>query len=403
MTKTTKTAETTTDVERTASAGRRADAGADPSARETGVQPLPTYSWEPTTEFLAAKYGLSRDEIVRFDVNTSPVPPDLADVLTGTFFPPLSEYPPSDYRPLVEAAAASYGVGTDEVLPTAGADEALDLTARAFLREGSTAIVATPTYAMYRIVSEQRGARVVAVPRRGPSQGFALDVPALVAAVVAENAALVWLCEPNNPTGSYEPPERIAALLAGLETASQAARRTPPVVVVDEAYSEFVGRSVLRYRLDYPRLVVIRTLSKAHALAGARVGFAIARPETLGPLVSFRAPASVGTVSAALAEAALRRPQLAAANVARIGEQRSRLERELSAMGWDVYPSRTNFILIRFSSAAAAATAAGTLLRAGLVPRTFDEDHPFADCLRLTVRSDDENSRLLEVARGIRP
>ncbi|MGA3029931.1 MAG: histidinol-phosphate transaminase [Candidatus Limnocylindrales bacterium] len=360
---------------------------------------LPTYVWEPTTNFLAAKYDLPRESIVRFDVNTSPVPPDLSDVLAGSFDPPLCEYPPSDYAALVAAAAAAYGVAPNELLPTAGADEALDLVARATLREGSVAVVATPTYAMYRIVSEQRGASVVAVPRLGPDAAFGLDIPAL--AVAARTAGLVWLCEPNNPTGAFEPPERIGQLLATLESDAAREGRIPPVVAIDEAYSEFVGRTVLPLRRDYPRLVVVRTLSKAHALAGARVGFAIARPETLAPIVSFRAPASVGTVSAALAAASLRRPELAAANVARIAVQRDRLTRELAALGWQPYPSQSNFILVRFGSPAGAAAAAETLLRRGLVPRTFDADHPFADCLRLTVRSTHENDRLIEAATGV--
>jgi histidinol-phosphate aminotransferase len=363
------------------------------------VKPLPTYVWEPTTDFLATRYGLPRESIMRFDVNTSPVPPDLRDVLTGPFDPALCEYPPSDYAALVAAAAEAYGVAPEELLPTAGADEALDLIARASLREGSVAVVATPTYAMYRIVSEQRGASVLAVPRLEPAEGFRLDMPGLVAA--ARGARLVWLCEPNNPTGAYEPPERIAELLAALASDAARDRREAPTVAVDEAYSEFVGRTVLPLRREYPRLVVVRTLSKAHALAGARVGFAVARPETLAPIVSFRAPASVGTVSAALATASLRRPELAAANVARIVEQRDRLVRDLTALGWRPYPSQSNFVLIRFVSAAAAAAAAETLLRRGLVPRTFGPDHPLADCLRLTVRSAQENDRLIEAARGI--
>ena len=361
--------------------------------------PLPTYDWEPTTDFLARKYGLPRESIVRFDVNTSPVPPDLRRVLSGPFFPVLSEYPPSDYNDLVEAANLAYGADADELLPTAGADEALDLTARAFLREGSVAVVATPTYAMYRIVSEQRGASVVAVPRLGADDGFALDIAALAAA--ARSAQLVWICEPNNPTGACESRERIAELLALIAADAASDGRIAPVVVVDEAYAEFVGRSVLPLRFEYPRLVVVRTLSKAHALAGVRVGFAVARPETLAPVVSFRAPASVSTVSAALAGAALMRPDLAAANVARITEQRTRLIRDLAALGWAPYPSVTNFILIRFSSASAAASAGEELLRKGLVPRTFGTGHPLADCLRLTVRSEEENDRLIEVARGI--
>jgi histidinol-phosphate aminotransferase len=363
------------------------------------AKPLPTYVWEPTTDFLAARYGLPRESIVRFDVNTSPLPPDLRDVLTGSFDPALCEYPPSDYATLVAAAAAAYEVAPEELLPTAGADEALDLVARASLREGSLAVVPTPTYAMYRIVSEQRGANVAAVPRLGPDEGFRLDIPALAAA--ARQAQLVWLCEPNNPTGAFEPPERIGELLAALESDAVHDGRTAPVVAVDEAYSEFVGRTVLPLRTDYPRLVVVRTLSKAHALAGARVGFAVARPATLAPIVSFRAPASVGTVSAALATASLGRPELAAANVARIAEQRDRLGRELTALGWRPYPSQANFILVRFGSAATASAAAETLLQRGLVPRTFGPDHPLADCLRLTVRSAQENDRLIEAARGI--
>jgi histidinol-phosphate aminotransferase len=361
---------------------------------------LPTYVWEPTTDALAARYGLPPESIVRFDVNTSPVPPDLRDVLAGSFNPTLSEYPPSDYAPLVAAASSAYGVETDEILPTAGADEALDLCARAFLREGSVAVAASPTYAMYRIVSEQRGAELLPVPRLGAEAGFGLDIPALGAA--ARTAELVWLCEPNNPTGAYERPERIGELLGLLESDAGRTGRRPPVVVVDEAYSEFVGRSVLPLRQDYPSLVVVRTLSKAHALAGVRVGFAIARPETLAPILSYRAPASVGTVSAALAEAALRRPELAAANVSRISEQRARLIVELANLGWHPFPSQSNFILIRFSSVAAAGEAADGLLGRGLVPRTFGPGHPFADCLRLTVRSAQENDRLIHAARGFK-
>ena len=370
---------------------------------ETGdaVEPgaMPTYVWEPTSDFLAAKYGLPRESIVRFDVNTSPLPPDLGAVLAGPFDPLLSEYPPSDYAPLVAAAAAAYGVAPDEILPTAGADEALDLTARAFLREWSVAAAAVPTYAMYGIVTEQRGAAFVGVPRLGPEEGFGLDISGLAEA--ARAAQIVWLCEPNNPTGTAEPPERVAALLDRLATEAARDDREAPVVAVDEAYAEFVGASVLPLRARYPRLVVIRTLSKAHALAGIRVGFAVARPETLAPILSFRAPASVSTMSAAVATATLRRPELAAANVARIAAQRARLIGELTRLGWRPYPSQANFILFRFGSSEIAAAAAEALLRQGLIPRTFGPDHPLADCLRLTVRSAQEYDRLILAAREI--
>lgn len=359
--------------------------------------PLPTYVWEPTTDALATKYGLPRESIVRFDVNTSPFAPDLRDVLTGPFDPPLCEYPPSDYATLVQAAAESYDVAPEELLPTAGADEALDLIARATLREGSVAVVVPPTYAMYQIVSEQRGARVVSVPRR--VSGFSLDTRGIASA--ARNASLIWLCEPNNPTGTYEPPERIADLLERIASDAASEGREAPVVAMDEAYAEFVERSVLPLRSDYPRLVVVRTLSKAHALAGARVGFAVARPETLAPIAAYRAPASVSTVSAALATASLRRPEAVAANVTRTAVQRTRLFLDLMELGWRPYPSATNFMLVRFSSSEAAASAGEALLRKGLVPRTFGPTHLLSDFLRLTIRSEAENDRLIEAARGI--
>jgi histidinol-phosphate aminotransferase len=253
---------------------------------------------------------------------------------------------------------------------------------------------------MYRIVSEQRGARVVEVPRHGPNSGFTIDIAGIAKA--ARGASLVWLCEPNNPTGTYDPPERIAKLLEALMNDAVAGGLEPPTVAMDEAYAEFVGRSVLPFRSDYPKLVVVRTLSKAHALAGARVGFAVARPETLGPIVAYRAPASVGTISAALATASLRRPELSAANVTRIAVQRSRLFLDLADLGWRPYPSSANFMLAQFGDSETASRAGDALLRKGLVPRTFGTDHPLANCIRLTVRSEQENDRLIEAVRGIK-
>ena len=178
---------------------------------------LPTaYAWEATNEQVAERYGVPIDSIVRFDLNTSPTPPALVDRLlaAGQFDTPLSEYPPSDYRRLTDAAAARYGVGTDELLVGAGADEILDLVAKAFLTEGSRAVLPAPTYAMYRVLTEQRGAEVVTVPRRPPAEGWALDIDSVRAA--ARGSSVVWLCSPNNPTGLAEPDGTIEALLAGL-------------------------------------------------------------------------------------------------------------------------------------------------------------------------------------------
>ena len=135
------------------------------------------YSWEATSEQVAARYGIPVESVARFDLNTSPTPPDLAAriLAAGDFETSLSEYPPSDYRRLTEAAGARYGVTVDEILVGAGADEILDIIAKTFLPAGGAAVVPVPSYAMYRVLTEQRAARLVAVPRLGAAAGYAID------------------------------------------------------------------------------------------------------------------------------------------------------------------------------------------------------------------------------------
>ena len=359
---------------------------------------LPTsYAWEATNEQVAERYGVPIESIVRFDLNTSPTPPALVDRLLGAgqFDAPLSEYPPSDYRRLTESAAGRYGVATDELLVGAGADEILDLVAKAFLAEGARAVLPTPTYAMYRVLTEQRGAQVVAVPRRAAAEGWALDLDAV--RVAARGAAVVWLCSPNNPTGLAEPDGLIEALLRDLASDNS----EPPIVVLDEAYAEFVGTTLLPLRDAYPRLIVVRTASKAYALAGLRVGFAIAKPDVIARVNPYRPPGSVSTVSVTIVTEALLDPRILEGNLARVEHERNRLAGAMSEAGWSVGPSVTNFLLVDFGSPERAAATAEGLLTRGLVPRTFPAGHPLAAYLRLTVRDRDENDRLIEAARQL--
>ncbi len=364
------------------------------------TQPL-SYSWEATDEEVALRFGLPIESILRFDLNTSPTPPELAaEILrSGRFEAPLSEYPPSDYRRLLEAASQTYGVTTDELLVGAGADEILDLIGKAFLPAGGQAVIPTPTYAMYRVISEQRAATVDLVPRLGPSEGYALDLPATRAA--AARADVLWLCSPNNPTGVPEPDSAIERLLDEIAADAANAGRLPAIVVLDEAYAEFVGRSLLNVRLRHPNLVVVRTASKAYALAGLRVGFAIAQPATIARIAVYRPPGSVSTVSVSVVTAALNDPTGMVANVERVDAERDRLAADLRAAGWSVGPSVTNFLLVDFGAADRAAEVATALLRRGLVPRTFAEGHPLAHCLRLTIRDRAGNERLAAAAREI--
>jgi histidinol-phosphate aminotransferase len=173
--------------------------------------------------------------------------------------------------------------------------------------------------------------------------------------------------------------------------------------VLDEAYAEFVGGSLLGLRHEYPRLVVVRTASKAYALAGLRVGFAVAKPETIAVIAPYRPPGSVSSVSVSIVTEALLADGVLDANLARVERERERLAEGLRRAGWEVGPSVTNFLLAGFGSVDRAGAVAEGLLRRGLVPRTFGAGHPLANYLRVTVRDAAENDRLIAAARELAP
>ena len=363
------------------------------------------WTWEATNQEVAARYGVPLEQVVRFDQNTAPAPPaPVADLLAaGLFEVALSEYPPSDYGRLITAAAERYGVAREEIVVGAGADEILDFAAKTFIPHGGAALVPVPSYPMYAILTEQRGATVVRVPRKSVETGYALDVEAVRAAVSATESGvdLIWLCNPNNPTGTAEPAGVVAALLDGLLADAEAAGRRPPVVLLDEAYVEFGGESHLSLRSSYPRLVVARTMSKAYAIAGLRVGFAIALPDLIDEISTYRPPGSVSIVSVEVAAALLPHPTLVQDRVAEVLAERERFAAGLADAGWMVHPSATNFVLVSFDSPESADDAAEGLLARGLIPRTFPAGHPLDHCIRLTVRNREQDDRLIQAAKEI--
>jgi histidinol-phosphate aminotransferase len=156
-------------------------------------------------------------------------------------------------------------------------------------------------------------------------------------------------------------------------------------------------------RAAYPRLVVVRTASKAYALAGLRVGFAIARPELISEIEPYRPPGSVSIPSVAIVAAALRDPDALAANVARVARERARLGAAFAASGFPARPSVTNFLLVDFGARPAARAMASGLLARGLVPRAFGADHPLAGHLRFTVRDEAQDGLLIEAFADLAP
>ena len=174
------------------------------------------YTWEPSNAAIARRYGLRPDQILRFDTNTSPVAPDalVAARLAQAFDPALNEYPDSSYEDLALAAAAYNGVAVDRIVVGAGADEVLDLVGKAFLPAGGAALVPTPTYGMYGVLTTQRGARVVAVPRLGWDAGFAIDLDRLVPALAGVAGGLAVRAQQPHGRPSTRASDRCAILPA---------------------------------------------------------------------------------------------------------------------------------------------------------------------------------------------
>ena len=305
----------------------------------------------------------------------------------------LNRYPDPQPKALRNRLAELYGVAAEQVLVGRGSDEAIDLLVRAFCREGrDTIAISPPTFGMYAVAARTQGAAVIEVPL---AADFQLDVDALLARVI-ENTKLVFVCTPNNPTGALVPLQSIARLAEALHDQA--------LVVVDEAYFEFTNGAVSATSLlpQHDNIAVLRTLSKAHALAGARVGTLIAHAEIVALLRRIQAPYPLPSICVDAALAALA-PAAVEESRARIGvllRERERLARALpSAAGVQaVYPSSANFLCVRFAD---AAKVYKTLIELGIVVRDVSHYLGLADCLRITVGTPHENAQLL-AALGLR-
>lgn len=300
----------------------------------------------------------------------------------------LNRYPEPQPSSLFAPLARLYGVSPDQVLVGRGSDEGIDLLTRAFCAAGhSEVIVCPPTFAMYRFAAEVQGAGVVEVPLRA-GQDFALDDEGILAAC-GPRTRIVFLCAPNNPTGNPLDRQSIERVVAGLVGRA--------LVVVDEAYVEFsAAGSVAPWLERFDNLAVLRTLSKAYGLAGARCGVVLASAEVVALLRRLIPPYALSTQAIEAAEDALHARRLAETReqVAELVAERERLRGRLAALRSvrRVWPSEANFLLV-------ASPDAGRLLQAaidaGLLLRDVRAQPGLGDCLRITVGTPEQNDRLL--------
>src|SRR3954464_10120467 len=267
------------------------------------------YVWALTAEAVAARHGLRPEEVIRFDANVPPLP-GVPQIPLSESFARLNEYPEGGYGELRSAAASYVGAESDQIVVGAGADDLISLCARTFLGPGSRAAIVAPTYALYAIANSIEQAS---------SFESRFEPDAL------RGADLVWLCNPNNPTAELREPEAIVEVARALP-------ETP--FVVDEAYFEYDGRSVVPLLDEAPNVIALRTLSKAFGLAALRVGYAVAAPEVAAELERRRAPGPGGAPAPRLAAAGRREPRLD--DVADTVAERERMRAALAAAGYDV-------------------------------------------------------------------
>lgn len=300
----------------------------------------------------------------------------------------LNVYPECPSVALVERLAQMYGVQATQLTVGRGSDEGIDLLCRAFCRAGQdSVIVCPPTFGFYKVAAKVQGANVIEVPLV-KERNFALDRAAVLAAW-NPSVKLVFLCSPGNPTGSSLDADEMASLCAELDGKS--------IVVIDEAYIEFAQRDSFTKLIEtHTNLVVLRTLSKAYALAGARVGSIIADAEIIELLNRVLPPYAIptSTVETVLAVTDAKNRVQFEQRVTTLIAERKRLASELakSSMIKRVWPSDTNFVLIECLNADQVLNAAQSVR---LMIRDQRGQLGLANCLRISVGTPEQNLRLL--------
>ncbi len=324
--------------------------------------------------------------MVKLDAMENPyrLPPEIAEGLARRLAQvPVNRYPDPTALGLKARLREAMGIAqAHEMLLGNGSDEILQIVTLALAKPGAVVLAVEPSFVVYRMAAVAAGMRYVGVPLNAD---FTLDEAALTAAIERERPALTWIAYPNNPTGNLFPRAAILRIVAA----------SPGLVAVDEAYYAFSGGASLLSEVGkHPNLLVVRTVSKL-GLAGLRLGVAIGAHEWIHELEKLRMPYNVGSLNAVAGEFLLGERAELERQTAAIVAERGRLEAALERLpGVRRFPSAANFVLARVPDGPQAFEA---LRQRGILVRILHGTHPLlANCLRLTVGTPDENTRMLE-------
>jgi histidinol-phosphate aminotransferase len=341
------------------------------SPREA-VRTLPSY--HPP---LAGRSGLRLD----FNENTVGCSPRVLERLRQLTPEQLASYP--EREPVEATVADVFGVAKAELLLTNGVDEAIHLLCQTCLEPGDEALIAVPTYSMYRIYVMAAGAQVIAVPA-GKDFQFPADE---LCSRITPRTRLIAIANPNNPTGT---------VASGAQLVQIAHSAPDAAVLVDEAYFEFYGQSMLAARKELPNLFVARTFSKVYGLAGLRIGVLVGSAEQMRAVRRVSSPYNVNAVALACLPEALGDQTYIQQYVSEVRDSRLRLERALEALGIQFWPSHANFVLARVG---AASSFVEHMRRRGILVRDRNSDHGCEGCVRITLGPRAHADRLLAALR----
>lgn len=296
----------------------------------------------------------------------------------GQFDPlDLNDYPSPHSDLLRKRLSQLYGMDATQFIIGNGADELLDLVIKCFIDPGDDLIMPDPTFGMYEVFGRANCADILKVPLK---DGWELDVDGLLK---PKNATLLILANPNNPTGNAFREEDLERIV----------REFNGIVVLDEAYSEYAGFSHIEWTRKYNNLIVLKTFSKAYGLAGLRVGYAVAPKKLIAQMYKAKAPYNVNAISEGIAAMALMEKKFLVSTVRRIAHERTKMTRKLGELGFEVYPSVTNFLLAR--APMKSRTLWNRLCKMGIVIRDLGNSNRLKDHVRITLGDPTQNAKLL--------
>ncbi len=338
---------------------------------------------KPISE-LARELGLKEATIVKLASNENPrgIGPRTRAAIERALGD-IARYPDGNGHALKTALAARYGVDMAQLVLGNGSNDVLELVALAFLGPGRAAVYSQHAFAVYPLATQARGARGVVVP----AADYGHDLAAMARAVDEETCVL-WVANPNNPTGTLAAPEALEAFV----------RKVPErvIVVIDEAYNEYIPADLrtdtVKWIKRHPNLVVTRTFSKAYGLAGLRVGYAIAHPTVADVMNRVRQPFNVNSIALEAAAAALEDMEFVAKSFAGNLQGMRQLREGAQKLGLEYIPSYANFLTVRVGK---AQEVYKRLLRRGVIVRPVGGGYELPEHLRVTVGTEAENERFL--------